>query len=337
MNRRPPFDFAFVPAGPVQETVELVRLGERLGYRCAWLPDQTFHRDPFVLLGVCAQATQEIGLGVGITSPFTRLPAQIARAAAVVDEISGGRFRLGLGTANPDTVLGPLGLELTNPYRRLRDAITIIRQLLAGKSVNFDGRFDHLQGVQLDFVPTRPSLPIYIGTRGPKLLELTGETADGVLSESLFSGDGMSYVREHVTAGVIKSQRSLRDVDIVSWQLVRVTTHPHDAVADQRPWAARSIKIGPRDVMIRLGVEEGVVDRVTEAARRGDWDSAINHVTDDAVNRLMIIGSPSDITQRMSEIFQKGANSVSLLLLGRMDEVRNTLTRFAREVMPKFA
>jgi hypothetical protein len=79
---------------------------------------------------------------------------------------------------------------------------------------------------------TRPSLPIYIGTRGPKLLELTGEMADGVLSESLFSGDGMSYVREHVTAGVIRSQRSLRDVDIVSWQLVRVTTHLHDAAAD---------------------------------------------------------------------------------------------------------
>ena len=337
MNHRPPFDFAFIPAGPVQETVELVRLGERLGYRCVWLPDQTFHRDPFVLLGICAQATQEIGLGVGITSPFTRLPAQIARATAVVDEISGGRFRLGLGTANPDTVLGPLGLELKNPYGRIRDAITIIRQLIAGKRVDFDGTFDHIKGIQLDFLPYRPNIPIYIGTRGPKLLELTGQMANGVLSESLFAGEGLNYVKEHVSSGLMKSHRSRGDVDIVSWQLVQVTTSVREAVAAQRHWAARSIKIGPRDVMLRLGVEEGLVDRVTDAAGRGDWDSATRYVTDETVSRLMIIGSPSEITKRVSGIFEKGADTVSLLLLGSTDVVHNTLTRFAHEVMPEFA
>jgi len=336
MNNRPPFDFAFIPAGPVQETVELVKLGERLGYRGAWLPDQTYHRDPCVLLGLCAQATQEIRVGVGITSPFTRLPVQIARAAALIDEISGGRFCLGLGTANPDTVLRPLGLEPTSPYRRLRDAITIIQQLVAGSRVTFDGKFDHVHGVQLDFVPIRPHLPIYIGTRGPKLLELTGEVADGVLSESLFSGEGMDYVRQHIYAGTVRSQRAIGDIDIVSWQLVRVTTNLQAAVDEQRVWAARSIKLGPRDIMVRLGLEEAVVDGVTDAANRGDWKTAVNCVTDDSVNRLMLIGDPPHITERISEIFKKGANSVALLLLGHVDEVRNTLIRFARDVMPKF-
>jgi alkanesulfonate monooxygenase SsuD/methylene tetrahydromethanopterin reductase-like flavin-dependent oxidoreductase (luciferase family) len=190
--------------------------------------------------------------------------------------------------------------------------------------------------VQLDFVPIRSHLPIYIGTRGPKLLELTGEIADGVLSESLFSGEGMEYVRQHVCAGTARSQRSIGEIDIVSWQLVRVTTDLHAAVAEQRLWAARSIKIGPRDIMIRLGVEEGVVDGVTDAANRGDWKAAVNCVTDDSVNLLMLIGSPPHITERISEILKKGANSVALLLLGHMDEVRNTLIRFARDVMPKF-
>src|SRR4051812_45135853 len=91
------FDFGFIPSGPVAETVALVRSGEELGYRCAWIPDQGFHRDPFSLLTAAAQATTNIGLGVGVTTPFTRLPLQIARAAATVDEFAQGRLKLGLG------------------------------------------------------------------------------------------------------------------------------------------------------------------------------------------------------------------------------------------------
>lgn len=146
----------------------------------------------------------------------------------------------------------------------------------------------------------------------------------------------MEYVRQHVYAGTAQSQRSIGEIDIVSWQVVRVTTEPHAAVAEQRLWAARSIKIGPRDIMIRLGLQETVVDRVTDAANRGDWNSAVNSVTDDSVNRLMLIGNPPQITERVSEIFKKGANSVALLLLGHVDEARNTLIRFARDVMPTF-
>lgn len=336
MAQRTCFDFAFIPNGPISQTVEFVRLGEQLGYRCAWLPDQCFHRDPFVLLALCAQATRRIGLGLGITSPFTRRPVQIARAAAALDEASDGRFRLGLGTGNPDTVLRPLGIELKNPYGRLRDAIKIIRHLLAGERIDFDGGFDHVNGVQLDFAPRRSNLPIYIGTRGPKLLELAGQLADGLLSESLFSGDAMAYVIDHVRAGVTNSHRSLAEVDIVSWQLVQVTDNVAEEIAAQRRWIARSIKIGPRDVMIRIGIEEEVINLVNEAAGRGDWNAATACVTDDAVNRLTIIGGPSEVSRRISDVFDKGANTVSLLLLGPIDVLHNSLTRFSREIMPMF-
>ncbi len=336
MHQRNGFDFIFIPAGPVHETVEFVQLGEQLGYRCAWLPDQTFHRDPFVLLGLCAQATRRIGLGLGITSPFTRLPAQIARAAGVIDEVAHGRFRLGLGTGNLYTVLRPLGIELKNATARLRSAATIIRGLLAGESVTFHDHESGVQGVKLDFVPPRPSIPLYIGTRGPKLLELAGEIADGVLVESLFNADGIPYVFDRLRTGAERGKRSLSDVDVVAWQLIQVTDDEAGAIQSQKPWVAHSIHVGPPEAMRRIGIEEGVIMGVTEASQRGDAQGAIAQVTDDAVRCLMIIGRPKTIADRIARVLDAGANTVSLLMLGPREVLRTTLVRFAEEVMPTF-
>ncbi|HBY93063.1 MAG: LLM class flavin-dependent oxidoreductase [Ardenticatenaceae bacterium] len=332
-KERSRFDFAFIPAGPYRETVDLIRRGEALGYRCAWLPDQTFHRDPFVLLGLCAEATSEIGLGCGLTSPYTRLPVQIARAAGVVDEVAGGRFILGLGTANPKTVLAPLNITLDRPIGRLRDAIGIIRRLLAGERVEYEGASDMLNGVKLDFSP-RPDIPIYIGTRGPQMLKLAGEVADGVLVESLFNA--LPQVLEQVRSGAEKSGRSLRDVDVVAWQLVQVTDDVETAIAAQKSWIARSISIGPYQAMRDVGIDETVIAGVSEAMARGDQETAISRVTDDAVRCLMIIGNATQVSERISRVFGSGADSLNLLLMGSMASMRETLERFARDVMPAF-
>jgi len=330
------FDFAFIPSGSIQDTIGLVRLGEELGYRCAWLPDQTFHRDPFVLLGLCAQATTKIGLGLGITSPFTRLPVQIARAAGVIDELAGGRFRLGLGTANAATVLKPLGIELRRAAGRLRDSIVIIRRLLAGESVSFEGPDDIVRGVKLDFRPFRSALPIYLGTRGARTIELVGELADGVLVESLFHGGGMTYVFNHLEEGLKKSHRSRESIDVVAWQLVQITDDPISAINSQKAWIARSIKVGPVGPLRRIGIPEDVIVSVIEAMDRGDVQRATSRVTDEAVKCLTIIGDAAHVSSRVDEIFAGGATTVALLLLGPMNTLKHTLQEFAHKVMPAF-
>lgn len=297
--------------------------------------DQTFHRDSFVLLGLCGQATREIGLGIGITSPFTRLPVQIARAAGVVDEVADGRFKLGLGTANVATVLTPLNIPIKRSAARLRDSAVIIRRLLAGEKVDFEGPDDVIRGVKLDFTP-RPDIPIYFGTRGAKTLEVVGEIGDGVLVESLFNAQGMPYVFDHLRRGAERSNRSLDEVDVVAWQLVQITDDVPQAIAAQKAWVARSIKVGPPDAMRRIGIDEDVIVGVTEAMDRGDSEEAIRRVTDDAVRCLMIIGNPKQVTDQVAEIFGQGVTTVALLLLGPMATLRETLVRFRREVMPAF-
>ncbi|MGI8827645.1 MAG: LLM class flavin-dependent oxidoreductase [Chloroflexota bacterium] len=329
------FDFAFIPAGPAQSTVDLAVLGEELGYRGMWIPDQGFHRDPFVLLALAAAATSRMALGVGITSPFTRSPVQIARAAGVIDEVAQHRFRLGLGTANVVHVVRPMGLRFERPVGRLRDAIHIIRALLAGQNVSFDGQEDHINGIQLEF-ETHPNIPIYVGTRGPQTLELAGRMADGVLVESLFAGEGLPHVISCITAGTARAGRESHAVDVVSWQIVIVTDEPTRVIDAHRPWIARALQVGPPEAMERIGIAPDVIERVADAMNRGDRESAIAGVTDDAIRALMVIGTADQVIQQIGEIFGRGADSVCVLGITDPAATADNLTRFAREVMPAF-
>ena len=328
------FDFAFIPERPLAESVGLIRLGESLGYRNAWIPDQGFHRDPFVVVGHAAAGTSSIGLGVGITSPYTRLPVQIARAAATVDEVSSSRFKLGLGTANVANVLTPLGIPLDRPVGRLRDSISIVRSLLRGEPVNFESERDVLRNISLEFTPRRADVPIYIGTRGPGMLALAGEIADGVLIESLFNGDGFSYVFENIDRGAERSGRDLATFDAVSWQVVQVTDDPAPALAAKKPWLARTIQVGPRPALERIGMAPEVLDAVEGHNAAGDRDAAIEAVTDETVLCTMIIGRPEEVAERVGAVLRSRATAMNLLLLGPTQELATTLARFAQEVLP---
>src|SRR5690606_24214593 len=104
------FGIAFIPNMQYQRVVELCVEAERLGFDDFYLPDQTFHRDPFALLMSCATATSRIRLGLALTNPYTRHPVQIARSAGVVAEASNGRFVLGLGGGNRPRLLSGLGI-----------------------------------------------------------------------------------------------------------------------------------------------------------------------------------------------------------------------------------
>lgn len=326
------FDFAIIPRDSFEATVRLVQLGETLGYRCAWIADQEFLHDPFVLLAAAALRTEKIQLGLGVTSPLTRLPVQIARAAASVDELANGRFRLGLGTANAARVLRPLGIEPDRPVGRLRDAIVIIRQLFAGESVNFVGRLEHLTDVELGF-SSRRTIPIYLGTRGPQTLQLAGELADGVLANALFSANGIQYLLSNLHSGAERRSALLSQLDVVSWQVVEVCEDVHRGIDRHRAWLASAIRASAPELMSMLGIDDRVIKGVKAAS---DNHVAEGLVTDEAAKCLMIVGRPEDVRGHVTDIFDRGVTSLCLLLNGDATEAHETLVRFASDVMPAF-
>jgi 5,10-methylenetetrahydromethanopterin reductase len=302
-----------------------------LGFDGVWIGDQGFGYDPFVVVAACAATTSRIRLGVGLTSPFTRLPVQIARAVATLQDAADGRLALALGTGNIPHVLRPLGIEPERPVQRLRSATLAIRSLLRGASVVSGAE---AQGeVKLD-IPGTSEVPIYYGTRRPGMLRLAGELGDGVLAESLFGGSGPEYVISHVEEGAARTGRSLGAVDVVAWQVVVVTDDPARTIADHRPWAARTIQNGPPEVMERVGVGVEVYERVMEAMSRHDRDAAIAAVPDSAVSALMAIDQPEAVAERLRTALESGANSVNVLYVGSDEGLLPNLRRFAAEVMP---
>jgi F420-dependent oxidoreductase-like protein len=218
---------AVSPGRSLEPAVERVRLAERAGYDSVWLSQLPTERDTSIVLAVYAGATERVGLGSFVFPIYTRHPTAMAQMAATLDEVSGGRFRLGIGISHKVTVEGMWGLRLERPVEAMREYLTIVRGLLADGSVGVDGaQFTARSGYT---APRRADLPIVIAALGPRMLELAGELADGVALWMCSPGYIEREVVPHVRAGRERAGKSLDGFEIVAALDASVTTNVEGA------------------------------------------------------------------------------------------------------------
>jgi len=185
---------------------------EGLGYGCIWCPDERFGRSPYALLSIAALHTETAQLGVSVTNPYTRHPLITGAAAATLNELSAGRAVLGLG-AGASTLFERHGVERPSPpLTAMCEAVQMLRPFLRGEKVDYKGAVRGAGSLYIDF-EYRP-VPIYIAARGPRLLRLAGEVADGVIIGSLASEQGLGYALENIAVGLERSGRSRRDIEV---------------------------------------------------------------------------------------------------------------------------
>ncbi len=160
---------------------ENVRLADSLGYDSVWL-GEAWGYELFTSLADLAPVTTRMKLGAGVANIFSRSPALIATTAATLDERSGGRMVLGLGSSGPQVVEHWHGVPFTRPLQRTREYVQIINAILRREPLNFEGEIFSLErGFTIRFTPVRDHIPIYLAPLGPKNIELAGEVADGIL------------------------------------------------------------------------------------------------------------------------------------------------------------
>ncbi len=292
-----------------RELVELVRAADQLGYDSFWMPE-AWERDAFTLLAELAVKTKRIHLGSGIVNVFSRSPALLAMSAASLDEMSGGRFRLGLGTSGARVVEDFHGLKFARPLTRLRETIQIIRLLLAGERADFEGQCFRLARFKLGFTPLRADLPIYVAALAPKSLRQLGGLADGWLPvhwprEQL--GEGIA----HIQAGAEAASRDLSHVEIAP--MVNVVVSDDAARARERARLPIAYYVGGmgdfyHDSVARLGFA-AEADRVRAAWQAGRRKEAMRAVTDEMVDRIAICGSAVTCRARLDELTERGATS----------------------------
>ncbi|MBO0779659.1 MAG: LLM class flavin-dependent oxidoreductase [Ktedonobacteraceae bacterium] len=163
------------------QVVEKVKIADQLGFDSVWL-GESWGYELFTSMSDLARETKRIKIGAGIANIYSRTPALIASTVATLDERSGGRIILGLGPSGANVIEHWHGVRFTRPVRRTREYVEIIRMILRGEKLVYQGEFFHLErGFKLRFTPARADVPIYIAAMGPKNVIQTGEIADGVL------------------------------------------------------------------------------------------------------------------------------------------------------------
>src|SRR5437870_10550937 len=198
----------------LDESVARAVAAERLGYESVWTTQMPDARDASLVLAAYAMNTEHVKLGTGVLPIYPRHPTAMAQMAASLDELSNGRFILGIGVSHNVTVAGMWRLKLEHPVVSMREYVSIVRAGLVEGAATLEGK--HFSAHWTYSAPRRGNLPIMLSALSPHMLELAGEVADGVVLWMC----GPAYIREvvmpHVTAGRQKAGKSIEGFEVVA-------------------------------------------------------------------------------------------------------------------------
>ena len=286
------------------DIVECVKLAETLGYESAWVAEG-HGGDQFAILGACAAATRRIRLGTSISSVFVRSAPTIGMAAATVDQLAGGRFILGLGGSHRVQVEPEHGIPFVQPTARVRDTIAIVRALVKNGLVSYRGEVITIERFDLWFRPLRPEIPIYVAALFPRMLEIAGELADGVLL-TWPTPATIARAVEHVAIGARRVDRaSAVDVaSLIPCAVAKTAAAARDAL---RPGVGLYAGFFPRynRLLAEAGFSDAVRD-IKEAFDRGGREAAATKVPDELIDAVALAGTPETCRERIEAYRRAG-------------------------------
>lgn len=288
---------------PVARYPELARAAEEAGFDQLWVSDDLFLRGVWPILSACALATTRIELGTCVVNPATMHPAEIAMQAAALDELSGGRFNLGLAAGAAD-FLGWVGLAHERPLAATEAAVRQLRALFAGER----GDAGWAEEARLRFGTRR--IPIYLGATSPRMQRLIGRLADGGLP-LLFPPEHFSEVLELVRAGALAAGRSADEIDLAACIWVSVAEDRAAAEGALREKIAYYGHAMGEAVLARLGVAAEELLPASRAAQVGGDIGRARALVPDAMLRLGVVGSGRDLLGRLEHLARLGARHLS--------------------------
>lgn len=313
---------AYWPWFSPEEQIELAVLADRLGLDSVWI-SEAWGQDAVSVLAFLAARTGRIGLGSGVMQIPARRATATAMAAATLDVLSHGRFRLGLGLSGPQVSEGWYGVPFTDNLRRTREYVDVVRRALARERVQVplepwpDGHEPTGLGKPLKLLahPVQDPLPIYLATIAPGALRQTGAIADGWLPFML-NPDEPEVLLGPLRVGAERAGRSLADLDIAPIVPVAVDEDLRAARDAVRPWLAfylGAMGAKERNFYVELADRHGhgptaraVQERMLESDRRG----AAQAVTDDLVDATAIATTPAGLDRRLAAYEQAGVTTL---------------------------
>jgi F420-dependent oxidoreductase-like protein len=293
----------------------LARDAEALGYDAVWV-SELYSFDAFTTLTHIACGTETIKLGTNIANIYARTPAMLASTAASLDQLSGGRFILGLGVSGPQVIEGWHGVPYDRPLRRTRETIEIVRQIVSGDRLVHEGEvFRVTKGLKLINKPLRPDLPIYVASLGPKNVELTAELADGWLPTFFSPAHAREVFGPALDAGRARRSPALGPLEVTP--MVLALAGDLSIAREVLRWGVGFYVggMGSREknfynaLVKRYGfVEEA--ERIQELFLSGDKAAAIAAVPDELVDTVCLAGDESRLRDGLAAFESAGVTSM---------------------------
>jgi 5,10-methylenetetrahydromethanopterin reductase len=277
--------------------LDLAVEAERAGYARVWIPDEGLSaRECYVTLGAIAAATDRVQVGTGITNAYTRHPGTTAAAIATLDELSGGRAVFGVGAGGALT-LNPLAIERVAPLRAVRNLIDVSRRLWAGESVETAADTGSFHSARMDY--GRADIPIWIAGRGPKMMHLAGELADGFI---------LSYVHkeligDHVASISASASAAGRPRPRLAY-MTQIATTDAQLEAARASLTFRLVDSSP-ETRERVGIGEDDINALRQALADGGPAGAAHLVRPEWVTQFVIAGSPSECASELKTLISE--------------------------------
>ena len=294
-----------------EELVRRVQVADDLGVESAWVAE-AWGRDAFTLLTELALKTKRIKLGTAIVNVFSRSAAVLAMTAASLDELSGGRVVLGLGSSGANVIEHWHGVPFQKPLTRLREYVEIINRIVAHKRLVHEGELFQLKyGFRLDLESVRAHIPIFIAALTPRSIEQAGHVADGWIP-IYWPKDRLQEGVELLMKGAEAVGRERRELTVAPWVGVYVTDAGNREEVLREARQPVALYVGRMGVFYyqmleRMGFE-GEVAEIRAASDRRDPRGAAAAVSDGMLEATAVVGSPEECGEKLDERRALGAD-----------------------------
>ncbi len=324
------FGFTLKLEHTIERTIALTRQAEAAGFDYGWVFDShVLWRDPYPLLTLMAEATTRLRLGTCVTNPATREPSVTASALAAINELSGGRMDLGIGRG--DSARRVLGKGPTS-MKDLEQAVLVIRALVEGRSIEFEG-----MTLELPWSGGY-HLPVWIAGYGPVALKLTGRIADGAMLQ-IGDPDLVRWFVSQVRASAVEASRDPNAIEVMA----AAPAHVGD-VADGRErtrWFPALVSNHVVDLVNKYDRDD-LPPELTQYVRDREGYDYQHHaevgstnaafVSDDVVDHFCLVGPAEQHVERLRALAAAGVSQFNLYLMNGNEEEQ--LEIYGREIIP---
>ena len=302
-------------------------------------------RGCFATLAAASLSTKTIPIGLGITSPYMRHPTIQASECNAIDELSGGRFVMGIGAGKVGTEYLDLDMKKYTPVKTHKESVDIIRGIASGEEFAYDGELFKcdMPAVDRKGRGLRTNIPVYIGATGPFMQKLGGRDFDGLLLPGLTSPGFTRYARENCWAGAEKTGRKL-PADFPVGGVILAACNKDGAKAKDATrsytgtYVINKLRNIKNDVILSSsGLPDETWEPFRQAIAEGTEDNVTHLVTDEMMRAFTVIsGTPEECREITQDLVDAGLNLPLLEVVGASEaDNLETIRLFGEEVLPK--